>query len=68
MEAKSNKLRLVKYSVKAYAIFGETKPLRTRLKEIGGKFNPYLKENGERSPGWIFSAKKYDQLTKLVNS
>jgi hypothetical protein len=65
---KQNKLRLVKYSEKAYALFGETKPLRNQLKEIGGKFNPYLKENGEKSPGWIFSAKKLEQLTELVNS
>jgi hypothetical protein len=69
MEAKSNNgLRLIKYSDKAYALFGETKPLRNQLKEIGGKFNPYLKENGEKSPGWIFSAKKLDLLTELVNS
>lgn len=68
MEAKSNNgLRLVKYSEKAYALFGETKPLKDKLKDIGGKFNPYLKENGEKSPGWIFSAKKLDQLKELVN-
>lgn len=68
MEAKSNNgLRLVKYSEKAYAIFGETRPLKDKLKEIGGKFNPYLKENGEKSPGWIFSAKKLEQLKELVN-
>lgn len=68
MEAKQNNgLRLVKYSEKAYAIFGETRPLKDKLKEIGGKFNPYLKENGEKSPGWIFSAKKLDQLKELVN-
>ena len=64
----NNGLRLVKYSEKAYAIFGETKPLKEKLKEIGGKFNPFLKENGEKSPGWIFSAKKLEQLTELVNS
>jgi hypothetical protein len=66
-EKPNNGLRLVKYSEKAYAIFGETKPLKDKLKDIGGKFNPYLKENGEKSPGWIFSAKKLDQLNELVN-
>jgi hypothetical protein len=69
MEAKQNNgLRLVKYSDKAYAVFGQTKEYKDKLKEIGGKFNPYLKENGEKSPGWIFSAKKMDLLTELVNS
>lgn len=68
METKQNNgLRLVKYSEKAYALFGETKPLKDKLKEIGGKFNPYLKENGQTQKGWIFSAKKLEQLKELVN-
>jgi len=66
-EKQNNGLRLVKYSEKAYALFGESRPYKEQLKQIGGKFNPYLKENGEKSPGWIFSAKKLDQLKELVN-
>ena len=69
METKQNNgLRLVKYSDKAYAVFGRTKPVKDQLKAIGGKFNPFLKENGEKSPGWIFSAKKLEQLTEFINS
>lgn len=66
-EKQNNGIRLVKYSEKAYAVFGETKPLKDKLKEIGGKFNPYLKENGQTQKGWIFSAKKLEQLKELVN-
>ena len=50
-------VELVKYSEKAVAVFGNTKPIKDTLKELGGKFNPFLKRNGAATPGWIFSAR-----------
>lgn len=69
MEAKSNDgLRLVKYSAKAIAVFGETKPVKDDLKALGGKFNPFLKENGKKQAGWIFSAKRREAVEAYLNN
>lgn len=63
------KIRIVAYSEKSFAIFGDTKPIKDELKALGGKFNPNLTDpdNGERVAGWIFSVKKYDQVMTTLN-
>jgi leucyl aminopeptidase len=50
------------YSDKSYIVFGETKQYKDELKDLGGKFNLYLKhpETSEVVAGWIF--KKTDNL------
>ena len=65
MEA-TGKIQIVSYSEKAIAVFGETKPLKELLKEIGGRFNPYLKKDGIQTPGWIFSKKKESQIREAL--
>jgi len=62
----SSKVQLVTYSEKAIAIFGETKPYINSLKELGGKFNPALSHENEKSPGWIFPKKSLDKVQELV--
>jgi hypothetical protein len=44
------------YSERSVALFGDTKPVKDRLKEIGGKWNGSLEEpkGGGRAGGWIF--------------
>lgn len=49
------KIDLVNYSEKSFALFGDTKEIKDYLKEMGGKFNPYLNYNGGKKAGWIFS-------------
>jgi len=58
--------QVIQYSEKCIAIFGDTKPIKEKLKAIGGKFNPYLTHNGERAPGWILPTTKKEQLTNLI--
>ena len=58
---------LVDYSEKALALFGDTKPIKEQLKEIGGRFNPYLNYNGQKRAGWIFSKSKAEQLKNIIN-
>lgn len=58
-------LEIVDYSEKAIAVFGETKEIKEQLKEIGGRFNPSLRYNGEKRTGWIFSKKQEDKVRKL---
>ena len=61
-------LEIVDYSEKAIAVFGDTKAIKERLKELGGRFNPALNYNGEKRAGWIFSKKKADEVRNLMAS
>lgn len=70
-EAHLNKLmdesvKLVDYSEKALAFFGNTKPLKDKLKELGGRFNPFLQHDGERMAGWIFPKSKESELIAIL--
>lgn len=56
-------LQIVDYSEKAIALVGDTKAIKDQLKAIGGSFNPRL----SCGAGWIFSAKKRDELQALIN-
>lgn len=62
-------IELVQYSDKSYAIFGSgTKAIKDQLKELGCKFNPFLKDpkTGEKRAGWIFSISKLDKIKELL--
>lgn len=65
---KTETLQLVSYSEKAIAVFGDTKPLKEKLKALGGRFNPFLQQNGEKVAGWIFSKTKEDELKQLLTN
>ena len=45
--------KMVEYSEKAVAVFGETKVIKEELKAMGGRFNSRLTLT-ERMAGWIF--------------
>lgn len=59
---------IITYSDKALAVVGDTKPLRARLKELKGRFNPGLTVEGVRRAGWVFSARSYtvDTLRQAI--
>ena len=59
-------LEIVDYSEKAIAVFGDTKAIKAQLKELGGRFNPALKYNGEKRAGWIFGKKQADKVKELI--
>lgn len=59
--------KLVDYSEKAVALFGNTKPLKEKLKELGGRFNPFLNNDGEKMAGWIFPKSKLSELQTILN-
>lgn len=52
-------LQVIDYSEKAVAVIGETKAVKDRLREMGGRFNARL----SCGPGWIFSKSKKDEIT-----
>lgn len=55
-------LVLVPYSNKSFAIFGDTKPIKDTLFDLGGSFNRYLKRDGKPEAGYIFSNKRLDNV------
>ena len=57
---------LVDYSEKAVALFGDTKPIKDLLSEIGGRFNGRLTHNGQKCAGWIFQKAKEAQVRELI--
>lgn len=56
-------LQIIDYSPKSFAIIGETKAVKEKLKELGGKFNFRL----TCGPGWIFPKKKAYTVRKALN-
>lgn len=61
-----NNVRVVDYSDKAIAVVGNTYEIREELKSIGGKFNKFLKIDGETIAGWIFSKSKASDVSNLL--
>lgn len=57
---------VVNYSEKAVAIFGDTKSIKDKLKEIGARYNPFLTHNGSKTPGWILPATKQTLLNSII--
>jgi len=54
-----NGIEVIDYSDKSFAVYGNTKPIKEELKELGGRFNMYLKAtSGFTFAGWIFPLTK----------
>ena len=56
---------IVDYSLKALAVFGDTRPIKDELKALGGRFNPKLTHDDTKKAGWIFSKSKEQELRAL---
>jgi len=57
-----DQITVIKYSEKAIAVIGSTKPIKDALKELGGSFNPRL----SCGAGWIFPASKQSQVIEML--
>ena len=58
----SSPYTIVDYSEKAIALLGDTKPIKDKLRELGGRFNPRL----TCGAGWIFPKKMESQVRELI--
>jgi len=58
---------IVDYSLKALAVFGDTRPIKDQLKALDGRFNPKLTHEGTKKAGWIFSKSKEQELRNLLS-
>lgn len=54
--------QIVEYSDKAFAVVGDTKPIKDELKKLGGRFNGKL----SCGAGWIFSKSKEESVKSLL--
>ena len=62
------RLTIMEYSAKCLALFGDTKPIKDRLKKLGGRYNPHLHPFGQDTsvPGWVFPMKCRAELEKMI--
>lgn len=58
------KIQVIDYSEKAIAVIGETKPIKEKLKELGGSFNPRL----TCGAGWIFPKTKLQAIKDYLTA
>lgn len=59
-------LQYVDYSEKAFAIIGDTKPIKDELKSLKGRFNSRLTINGESKAGWVFAKRNSEPVLKSL--
>lgn len=59
---------LVDYSEKAIALFGDTKPIKDALSDLGGRFNGRLTHDGQKRAGWIFPKVKEMRVRELIGT
>lgn len=63
VEVKEGQIQLIDYSEKSIAVIGDTKPIKEKLKELGGKFNFRL----SCGAGWIFPKSKISEIEAIFN-
>lgn len=64
-----NGISIVEYSDKSVALFGNTYPIKDQIKELGAKFNKFLKDpdnEDNKKPGWIISKSKLNDIKKII--
>lgn len=62
VETVPGEINIIDYSERAFAVIGDTKPIKDKLYNLGGKFN----KNLSCGPGWIFSKNRLDQVQKAL--
>ena len=67
VQSVTGEFTLVDYSEKSVAVFGDTKAIKEQLAALGGRFNKYLTQNGQKCAGWVFSKSKEAELKQFIN-
>lgn len=52
-------IRIMPYTDRSLVVVGNTKPIKDKLKELGGRFNPALTIDDSKVAGWVFSSNRY---------
>jgi len=61
-------IHVQKYSDKSLIVYGDTKQIKDQLMQLHARFNPYLKLNDVKTPGWIVSVKQEEALNQIVQA
>ena len=56
-------IQLIQYSEKAVAVIGDTKPIKEKLKQLGGRFNMFL----SCGAGWVFPKTKETAIKEALS-
>lgn len=64
VKVETGTINIIKYSDRSIAVIGDTKPIKDKLKELGGSFNFRL----SCGPGWIFPMSKLETLQNTLVS
>lgn len=64
IEVKAGEVQIIDYSEKAIAVIGDTKPIKDKLKELGGRFNFRL----SCGAGWIFPKTKLEEIENFLSA
>jgi hypothetical protein len=64
VEVPTGEVQIIDYSEKAIAVIGDTKPIKDKLKELGGKFNFRLSVG----PGWIFPKTRLEAVQNALSA
>lgn len=62
LDVVNEQFTIVDYSEKAFAVIGDTKSIKDKLKSFGGRFNAKL----SCGPGWIFSKTKLEEVKAFI--
>ena len=57
------KVRIARYNERAIVVLGDTRYLRERMRNLGGKWCPYLTVEGTPTRGWVFTAMREEEIT-----
>lgn len=63
VETSQGEVKIIRYSEKAIAVIGDTKPIKDKLKQLGGKFNFRL----SCGAGWIFPSNKLEAIQSALS-
>jgi hypothetical protein len=61
-------IKVQKYSEKSLIVYGDTKLIKAQLMELHARFNPFLKLDEVKTPGWIVSVKHEEKINQIVQA
>ena len=61
-------IKVQKYSEKSLIVYGDTKLIKAQLMELHARFNPFLKLDEVKTPGWIVSVKHEGKISQIVQA
>ena len=58
----------LRYSEKSFAVFGDSRSIKDKLKGAGGRYNPRLTNAGVKEAGWIFPNRRESEVRDILGA